>query len=341
MFLRDTSGQTLTDVREALDDRTETVSVVNSQIRVDLVNDGAITLNVSGTETREIVVPATEDSVGALATWVDVPAKFFQRCDRELQQTILTRLLSTNPAGAHVVLRENEILQVRNPNDKVINPRRLIEATMRVLDPAAPVVDWWRTADDFRVDVIVPEGFERGIGGDSAVGDLTRAGVRLGQDTKHNLAPYVQPFNYRLVCTNGMETRDDGFKIEMRGASVEEVLSEFESQADRAFRRAEADIAAFYDLRQQRVENPERTIIRMARERGLPDRTAMALAERIPALNESGEVTMFDLVNLITNQANDPTIRTRAGARRSLEVVGGSLVTEHAERCGHCQARLN
>lgn len=173
------------------------------------------------------------------------------------------------------------------------------------------------------------------------MGDLTRGGIRVGMDSKHNLAPWVQPYQYRLACTNGMETMDAGLRVDARGSSVEEVLAEFEAAADRAFRRVEDEIAAFYEMRNQRVANPERTLIRMAQERGLPDRTVVTLAERVPSMiGEDGSASMFDLVNLLTNQANDPRIRNRAGARRTLEQVGGSFVTEHKERCSHCQHAL-
>lgn len=335
MFLREAPTSTLTDVRETLEDNTEHVQVATSEVSLDLVEERAITVG-------NITVPADTEGITALGNWLEVPSKFLQRLDADMQQHILRGLLQRHPATANFVLNTEGIKQVRDPGTKFIDPRRMVDAAIRVIDPSAPVVEHWRTTDEFRLDVIAPENFDRGIGGDPQVGDITRGGIRIGVDLKHNLAPWVQPYMYRLWCTNGMETADQGLKVDARGASVDEVLAEFEAQADRAFRRVEQDIASFYELREQRVDNPERTLIRMAEERGLPARTILTLAERVPAhIEEDGSATMFDLVNLITNQANDPRIRNRTGARRTLEATGGHVVTDHQERCGHCQSSLN
>jgi hypothetical protein len=48
---------------------------------------------------------------------------------------------------------------------------------------------------------------------------------------------------------------------------------------------------------------------------------------------------MFDLVNLVTNAANEPGVSPRL--RSQLQRVGGTVVTQHHARCGHCQSRLN
>jgi hypothetical protein len=50
---------------------------------------------------------------------------------------------------------------------------------------------------------------------------------------------------------------------------------------------------------------------------------------------------MFDLLNHMTNEANDPAIRRQVGVRRSLERAGGGLIHEHAQRCPSCQTKLS
>lgn len=337
MFLRDAPTKTLTDLRHAVEDSTEVIQVATGAVHLDLV--GEKTMSFEG---NDIVIPMDSEGLTALGNYLDVPNKFLMRLETDTQEHLLSTLMSRHPATAALQFSSDGLVAVRAPNSKHIEPRRLVDKILNVMDPASPVVDWRRSVDEFAVDVIVPEGFDRGIGGDPAVGDLTRGGIRVGMDIKHGLAPWVQPFQYRLICTNGMETQDPGLKVESRGASVEEVLAEFEMAADRAFRRVESEIEAFYNLRNERVQHPERVLIRMAEENGLPARTVISLAERVPAMtDDDGTSTMFDIVNLITNAANDPRIRNRVSARRTLEQVGGSIVTEHTERCGHCASSLN
>ena len=339
MFLRDAPTQTLADVREAVNDHTESIQRPAGEINLDLTGEGTLSFK----DSEQVIPIRDEDSITALGNWLDVPNKFLMRLDSEMQQNILGHLIRKNPAAnGNFIYNEGGLQIVRDPNQKYFEPRAVVDRVANVMDPSSPVVEWGKTVDDFRADVIVPEGFDRGIGGDPAVGDITRGGVRIGLDMKHGLAPSVQPYMYRLICTNGMETADAGLRVDARGASVEEVLAEFEALADRAFRRVEADMQAFYDLRNERVDNPERTIARVGTERGLPARTIAELVERAPSiLDEDGNATMFGVVNLITNAANDPRIRRRISSRRALEVVGGGIITSHADRCGTCHGKLN
>ncbi len=338
MWLREASGKTLADLRaEMTEDGTQTVVTASSEVRIDLVEEKSIAFG----EDQKFTVPADREAVTALGNWLEVPSKFLLRTPLDLQQTILMRLLAQQPGNFTVRFTDAGILEIRDPAQAVIPPSRLLEVAQRVLDPAAEVIDFWATMDDFRLDVIVPRDFDRGVGGDPQVGDITCGGIRIGQDRKHNLAPWVSPFMRRLTCTNGMECEDEGLKVDARGQSVEEVLAQFEEAADRAFRRVEQEIEHFYSLRSEKVDHPEQALIRMAQENGLPDRMRLALVERVPAFtDEEGMASLFDLVNLITNQANDPSIRGRAGVRRRLEMTGGAIISQQAERCGHCLSKL-
>lgn len=343
MYLREAPTETLADVREKVEDLGEAIQVSNAEVALDLTDSKTITLQTGD----GITIPATDEAIQALGAWVDVPSKFLSRLDGEMQQYLLTNLLSRNQGTGQFVLGgpDRGLKQVRKPSTKLIEPRSLVDTALHVIDPSALVLEWRDTQDEFRLDVIAPENFERGIGGDTKVGDLTAGGLRMGLDKKHNLAPWTQTLLYRYFCTNGMSIPDPTLKVEARAQSVEEVLAEFERAADRAFRQAEGAIESFYAMREESVENPERTLLRMATEAGLPDRTRVRLAERIPAMMEQddteGTVSMFDLVNLITNQANDPSIRGRSGPRMALEQAGGEVVTSHAERCGRCQSVLS
>ena len=166
-------------------------------------------------------------------------------------------------------------------------------------------------------------------------------GVRIGMDMKHSLTPWTSTLLYRLACTNGYERLDIVSKIDGRGASSQEVLNQLEEAVEEAFSNAQREVKAFYDLRNTPVDNPERMLARIAREHELPDRTLAALVERAASDAIPDNANLFDVVNLITNTANDPSIRHKSGPRRRLEQVGGAIISEHADRCSHCKARLN
>lgn len=335
--MRQVPTLTLEQFKDSISVPNQTTIIDHDKIKFDLTDKMLVKLGKKE-------VPVTDEGTQAFASYLDIPSKFFQRLNEELQEHLLTVLLAQydNSSACAVMLDDNGVRMVRDPALKFIDPRHLVERVSNVIDPKAIVVESFLTSDEFRFDTMVPEGFKKGIGGDKKVGDITRGGVRVGHDIKHNLAPFVQPWMFRLACTNGVETFWSGLKVEARHNSVDAVLEEFEAMAEEAFSRVEDDIKAYYDLRTVKVDEPERTLLRIATEEKLPDRSTMALAKRVPAyLEEDDEATMFMLANLITNAANDPAIRYKNGVRRRLEQIGGNIVRDHAERCVTCQSKLN
>lgn len=341
MFLREKTNLKVSELGDIIDPLSGEVVVVSpNAVSVDFVEDRTIRLNTSAST---LEMPMTEQGVKALSKWLDVPFKFLERQDGDLKQHIVSSLI--RKTSGDVAFEFNDqfgLLDARDPNALVISPRRYVEIASRVVSPDADVVEVNVSPELVQFEVVAPQNFERGWGGDREVGDLTVGGVRMGQNRKQNLAPFVQPYLYRLVCTNGMETRDDLLKVDARGQTVDEVLMSLEMQARQAFGRVESEIASFYSLRNERVSDPTQTLIRMAGEAGLPDRTVLAIAERLPeSVQDANNVTMFDLINSITNAANDPAIRNRVGVRRTMEQAGGQQVTSHIARCGHCRSRLH
>lgn len=336
MLLREAPTETLAQLQEEMESSTvRDILVQNEDIHFDIERPGG-TVTLS----PKVTVPMTETGLKAFSQHFDVPYKFVERLDPDMRQYVFTNLAERTKGEVSVAYAPKlGVEAVRDAHVKFINPLRLVEIVGRVIDPSALIVEHIHNNDEFRLDVIAPEGFDRGIGGDRKVGDITRGGLRVGQNLKANQtakAPWSSEFLYRLLCTNGLEREDPSLVVSARGNSVEQVLEDFEQMADRAFRHVEETIKAFYDLRNQPVENPERALLRMAAEQGIPRATRMVLAEVAPTIDNP---TQFDLVNLITNQANDMTMTPNV--RRNLQRAGGRVVSEHAERCSHCLAKLN
>lgn len=336
MYLRELDGTTLADLVPALDKRIQIWGGGTHEIECNLEADEP-TLRLGQHE-----VAAHRTGVLALASHCQIPVKFFERLEKDEQQFLLSSRLQYTGGDLTAEWNEQGIQDVYKAGQTRVQPHKLIEAALETFPEEAPIVDWWCDADDFRVDVIAPMDFDRWIGGDPQVGDLTHGGVRFGQDRKNNLAPWVQPLLYRLRCTNGMEVPDFGLKVEARHASVEEIEALFEAEIKRAVDRLESDIQHFYSLREEKLGNdPTGALRRASLEQKLPLRTVGNLEDLFPAyFDEHGDATMFDVVNVMTNLANDPNIGVRSSTRRNLQKAGGGLVHDHAERCSACHSRL-
>lgn len=341
MYLREIEPLTLTQLKDKLDMGGETVVVSPGEMKLDSVR-GVIEVLPDGVARRKAIqLPLSSESVEAMANHIGVPSGFHKRLPSDLRDTLFNEMFAREHNQALVRLTETEVLYMREPNAKIIDPRRFIDVAAKVVSPEGQVIDFRNAKDFFGFDVVVPEKFKRGQGGDAKVGDITRGGVRFGQDTKQGLAPFVQRYMYRLVCTNGMEVPDTTLKIDARGDTVEEIIAELEAMAELAFSKVEQDLVHFYDLRNQVVDQPERMMARLARERNLSDRIRLQLVDAVPQIVTPGQpVTMFDLVNLATNQANNPEHR-QAGIRRQLERFGGDVTAHVAQRCGVCASSLS
>lgn len=344
MYLQDAPTHTLGQLRDELTVDMVTTVTRPHEIEVDLTNANVIRFpRVSDGDVIE--VPATDVGVSHLATLLDVPSKFLQRNDREFQQVVLTELLRRQVATTELRVKYREgtgIGAFHTLSQVAIDPWQIVQVAQQILPNEAPITSWRVTPDDFFFEVIAPETTPQGRLGDPSItpeyqkGDITAAGLRFGLDMKHSLAPTVTPFQYRLVCTNGLQVADNGLKVDARGMTTEQVLHELQRQSQQSFERVAHEVEAFYRLREERVANPERTITRIAGEQGISDRVRLSLIERAAELGDAP--TMFDVVNLITNAANAPGIQPRL--RAQLQRVGGAVVSDHHARCGHCQSAL-
>lgn len=353
MYLRDTDFETLEEVYTKVIDRRRTWSGSSTKpvIRLadgteeqDTPNHEPGMSRIGTIHLEDHEVPANARSLQALAQFYDVPFKFLERVPNDEKQFILDhRIQRSEDVPLVVKYTDSGISEAYRGGRVRVRVQDLVEKVMDVFDPDSKVIEWFNTPEEFRLDVIVPEDHDRYIGGDRKVGDLTHGGVRVGQNRKQNLAPWMQTLMFRLACTNGMEVPDYGLRIDARHADEEEILSMFRSEVSRALDRVESDIKHFYDLRSIPVEDdPTGLFRRMTRELGLPDRIIgrmeNTLADEFLA---EEQMTMFHLVNHVTNQANDPNIRHKYNPRRALEQAGGQMIADHAARCDKCHARLN
>lgn len=356
MYLRDTDFPTLEDVAGQIHDRRKTWSGSSTAVQVSLVEEAEPDSPDQGEEwahtERRIgtidlggrTIPATPQGIQVLAQYYEVPYKFLERVPADEQQFILDhRIQRSEDTPLVLKYTDHGISEAYRGGRTRVSTDALVEGLLSVFPEDSQVIDWWNDPAEFRLDLVVPEGFDKGIGGDRKVGDITHGGVRCGQNRKQNLAPWVQPFMFRLACTNGVEIPDYGLRIDARGLDEFEINAMFVSEAKRAFDRVDKDIEHFYAMRSHAVDNdPTGLLRRWTRDIGLPDRTVGRMENTLPdAVQSQDQVTMFDLVNHVTNQANDPTLRTRTNARRSLEQAGGLMIHDHDSRCPNCHSRLH
>lgn len=339
LYLREVPDLNLRGLADALHDDSRTWGGVTTEMNVRL-EDNVLSFGFGNHH-----VPATADGLDQLATFLGIPRAYLLRIDSDMRHYLLSEELRRNHGNLSIRFTDGGISEVYSPTSFRVEPRALVQSAINAFEEDFRVTDWAVNSDEVFFDIVAPENYDRGIGGDLQVGDITHGGVRILQDRKNSLAPTVTSFMFRLLCTNGMITPDRGSSIDLRGNTVEGVLAELELAAQRVFGQVEEQIGHFYELRGQVLEGDiTGEVMRVAAEMGLPDRMASTLARRVPSELSADSLghppTRFDLANMFTNQANEPGVRGRASSRRALERAGGTLVMQHADRCGTCHQTI-
>jgi hypothetical protein len=334
MFIKTLPELTITDLLEREAPETRDFTVPTDAISVAINNQTDDAIRIGDEE-----FPATGEGLVALGSWTGVPAKLVGTLDADLLSHLLNGLLSRNDDDVQVSVTDSGLQDVFKPEARRINPAQVFEIASRVVSPDAQVVEYRQNNKGYGFEVITrPTVVEEA---ELVVNDISHGGLRFGHDWKAGYLPWVQPFIYRLVCTNGMEIPDATLAVSSDGNTLEDVIADLELKAEAAFGRVEADIAAFYELRSHPVSDPERLLVRMGAEQGIGDRRLRTILESLPEyMDDAGNVTQFDLVNILTNEANRETLDQSFNARRALQRAGGNIAFEHRTRCGTCQSAL-
>ena len=314
----------------------KTVEVTLDKVQLRLGEDEPIFV-VDGEE-----IPCSPDGVQAFGTYFGVPASYLKKVGNLWGVGRQGELLEWHRdhlerEAVAIVMNPARVISVDKAGRQTLDLVRLVDISAKALGTKeAEVTRLINTPEFFAYDVHVPAEYERGLGGDLKVGDITAGGVGVSYNRKMNHAPEVNSYLYRLLCTNGMRTEDSSLKVSARGRTAEDVYLDLAAKVDLAFSRVPELIRHFYALREIPVENPERELNVIAAEHGIPRRSLDMLTELAPTEELPDRPTRFDLLNLITNLANAPEV-PNDGGRMILEGVGGKLIHDEAARCSHCR----
>jgi hypothetical protein len=248
MFIKELPHLTLRDLLEEEVPATRTFTVPASEIAVHTHGDTDDAIRIGAKD-----YPFTETGLLALGQFIGIPSTFLaERLPRDLVDTVVNRMLSVQGGDIDVAVTDSGLQDVFAPNGRRLDPHQVLEVAARVMNADDQVVGWRRNNQGYSFEVI--EAFlDHQV---TEVNDISRGGLRFGQETKHNEAPWVQPYIYRLLCTNGMEIPDETLKVTSQGRTIEELLEDLEASATAAFARVGNDIDSFYHLKEQRGCSP-------------------------------------------------------------------------------------
>ncbi len=154
------------------------------------------------------------------------------------------------------------------------------------------------------------------------VDDVINAGIYA----QFNGDVRVQPYNMRLVCTNGMITMKRSQATVINEGNFNQVVTETMGQTREVIR-------AFISLAEQRLQNAGGMVGRLASHRILNTRQVRQITEQLAQLGE--DATEFDLVNMITRFQHE-----QSNSLNWLIAGGRSMNHLHHDHCAHCGAAV-
>lgn len=173
--------------------------------------------------------------------------------------------------------------------------------------------------------------------------DRSHAGFYLDYIPKK--AVKLANFIWRLVCTNGLireETREESL-IPLRNETRDTFYGKMVTAGKRVFSREELFIESFIKSSEQRVDNIERTLFRLLKEKRLSSIYFKPLWEEAQkVLPLDGSCTLYDLTNFLTAYGRDLRLSGKDSEALKFERLGGYAIETGAgsSRCGVCKQVL-
>src|SRR5699024_3385599 len=156
------------------------------------------------------------------------------------------------------------------------SPRQTLSALMKTLKSNDEVVDARIEPDNFFADFIFSEsklevpGYGTELRPDN---DVTHDGIRPRQYQTTEAPIILETYLHRLVCTNGLSVYNPLDRVQIKGNTVDEVLTEIEEKSQEIFSGLDSYLEKYRESSTVPVEgNIQQLVRQLAREKGLGER---------------------------------------------------------------------
>lgn len=162
-------------------------------------------------------------------------------------------------------------------------------------------------------------------------GDVTQLGVRINIGSKVSLNPYL----FRLVCSNGMQAQENG---DIQVVSLADPLESLRSLFGETLIRARAFGDRFIQADDVTVPNPHEYVMRSLRIAGANDSLRSRVADGLSEHAPNG--TLYEILNIMTAIARESADRPKT--RNRIESIAGRVVEMQAgaARCRTCNSSV-
>lgn len=314
------------------------------------VNNDATTLGVQ-TGVTGVNYVLDNSATAALAKYLGIPGRYLKMLDPDFRAATLRYSFEKHKAAPTTIESLNGgIVAFHQPSQVMLPVTRTAEVVTKVFSPEDTVRRMYTSENLFHIDVTTAQHQVQvgtvtlatpGVETEPReVGDITEAGVRILAHPFTNIAPSVNLYAERLVCTNGQTTDERIGRISLKGNTVDEVINEMELAAQRILGQLDLYLERLASTKTMVVPGtPQAFAHQLAKEANISRKVLDRVLQLINQLPEP--VHVWDVNQAFTTVANEVE---QYKVMTKLQVVGGDLAfdAERAvERCGTCEQRLH
>lgn len=328
----------------------EGIETVSETVELDdLSVANSDTIKLASRDDFELVYD--EESRDRIGKFLGVPSTYLKKCPDHLAQHNLNYWFSQKSGSGDVEYSvspldgKKRLVSFAPEGQTLIPIHEVAVSALKAFKDEDTVTDFSLEEDSLHLSVVSPSRFVE-VEGDGSrlrpkVGDITQGGITITFNRNKGNKLVMEPFSFRLVCSNGMVMKDQELdRVSFRANTVEEILAQIEGKAEAIMSRMEdrylqqiarsAEIPVTGDIYQLARH--------IGQEYGYSTRVVDFILEQIPLLPEN--VTTYDVVQLFTMAANHVGFNTRM----RLQELGGNLMLDPStvtDRCDTCEQLLH
>ena len=284
-------------------------------------------------------MPLTDSARNHLSTDLGIGVTYAKRCPTDLFAYNVNYWMREKKPNLDLVVRNDTIMEITESGAEIINPSGVIQMLDDILEKEDfnVVPDRWsfEPTRAFFNCYYSDMAFSMG-NGKAQVVDTVHAGLDIQISPLGFTRTQLNGYLARLVCTNGMISRDSRISMMLnKSDSLEDSLAEIVS------RRSElaCEVTRFGEMQGKRLVNPTADAVRVATDLGY----SRAFVDNLLNYLETGSPgcegrveTMYELINLISWLGND----LDPWDQRNVQMRAGVSLSEAYHTCPTCASEI-
>ena len=284
----------------------------------------AVRLKEDELQFGDSLLPINESGRQQLYKHINVPSKYLERCPIDLRDMNVNAWIQQIEEEIKVCYTNDNVVGFLKPESVFVPFYPVLEAMGEVLGTELSVTNFSKTNGDFtyNVELSTPEEHE------VKAGDAVRTGICMQYSPFPNVSKKIYTYILRLVCSNGMRSRERGLRFRFAGKSLGEITNDVKDATIKALSSANEKIEVLRTFANFEVDR-DHAIQGIFNSSDIPAR----LYNRVLENAQNEDSTMWGVLNAFTAAANQAgTLKERM----SLQEIAGEIVDKGTHECPIC-----